>query len=255
MTDREDLVAALLNDSTNVFVLSGAGISTESGIPDFRGPQGLFTRFPEASRMFELDAYVGDPEVRRAAWRVRSQPDMWNAEPNAGHEAVARWEGAGRAVTVATQNIDGLHIRAGSSEVLELHGTFWESQCLSCEERRPIAETLDRVRAGDEDPMCLRCGGILKSATVSFGQMLDPDVMAAAANAAVECDLALVIGSSLTVQPAASLCAVAADSAPLVIINAEATPYDDLAEVTISTPIGQTLTRITSRLGLGAAAR
>jgi NAD-dependent deacetylase len=178
--------AGMLGEADSVFVLSGAGMSTESGIPDFRGPNGLWTKHPEAMKMFDLDHYVSSPEVRRAAWQVRRQGALLQARPNAGHRALVDWE-AQRHVTIATQNIDGLHQRAGSSHVWELHGTVWQTMCLSCDERTPVAETFARLDAGEQDPPCLGCGGILKSATVAFGQSLDPAVVSAAVAAAQGC--------------------------------------------------------------------
>lgn len=242
-------VAGLVSTAARVFVLAGAGMSTESGIPDFRGPDGLWTKHPDAMRMFDLNAYRSDPAVRRAAWQVRREGAIRTAAPNSGHRSLAAWEAAGRQVSIATQNIDGLQQRAGSTAVMELHGTFWESMCLSCGRRRPVEETFERLDAGDPDPMCLVCGGILKSATVAFGQQLDPATLQRAVTAARDCDVALAIGSSLSVQPAASLCDVAvAASAPLVIINGEPTAYDPLAAVLINDRIGPTLTRITAAL-------
>ena len=225
-------------------------MSTESGIPDFRGPNGLWTKHPEAMKMFDLASYRADPAVRKAAWRVRHDGGILQAEPNDGHSAVAAWETDQRRLTVATQNIDGLQQRANSAtEVLELHGTFWQSMCLSCDERRPIQDTFARLEDGETDPDCESCGGILKSATIAFGQNLDADVMADAAAAAQACDLAVAIGSTLSVQPAASLCSVAmAGGAPLVIINAEATDYDSFATLVLRGRIGETLQRVNQRL-------
>jgi NAD-dependent deacetylase len=227
-----------------VTVLTGAGISTDSGIPDFRGPNGLWTRNPAAERLSSYDDYVRDAEVRRRAWQARKDHPAWTAEPNDGHRALVDLERSGRLLALVTQNIDGLHQRAGSSpeKVIEVHGTMWWVQCLSCEVRTPMAETLARVEAGEDDPPCAVCGGILKSATISFGQRLDNDVLEAAAIAAHDCDLFLAIGSSLTVRPAAGLCEVAVDAdARLVVINAQPTPYDDLADVVLRQPIGEIL--------------
>ena len=234
----------MLEQATAVTVLTGAGISTDSGIPDFRGPNGVWTRDPAAERLSSYDDYVRDPEVRRRAWQSRKTHPAWTAQPNDGHHALVDLERAGRLRALVTQNIDGLHQRAGSSQekVIEVHGTIWAVQCLSCGERSPMADVLARVDAGEDDPACLRCGGILKSATISFGQRLDNDVIDAAGTAAHECDLFLAIGSSLTVRPAAGLCDVAVDAgAPLVVINAQPTPYDDLADVVLREPIGEIL--------------
>lgn len=233
-----------------VAVLTGAGISTDSGIPDFRGPQGLWTRDPGAERLSTYQAYVADPALRRRSWRARLTHPAWSATPNAAHQALAKLAGA-MDTTVITQNIDGLHQRAGSppERVLELHGTMFDVTCVSCAVRSPMAEALDRVRAGEPDPACARCGGILKSATVMFGQALDRQVLAAAVSAASACDLMIAIGSTLTVEPAASLCAVAAEGgARLVVVNRDPTPYDVLATEVIREPIGAAVPRITAEL-------
>lgn len=230
------MVRDWLAAASSITVLSGAGLSTPSGIPDFRGPQGLWTQQPESQRLFSLSAYVSDPEVRRASWRNRRAHAAWTARPNAAHRALVDLERSGRLAAIATQNIDGLHQAAGSSAslVLELHGTLWQAVCLACQRRTPMAAELDRVDAGDPDPACRRCGGLLKSATVSFGQSLDRNVLAAARAAAERSDLFLAIGSSLSVQPAAGLCQVAVDAgARLVVLNAQPTPYDGLAQLRI----------------------
>ncbi len=231
-----------LTEADSVTVLTGAGISTDSGIPDFRGPSGLWTRDPEAAKLVTLDAYVSDPAVRRRAWASRREHPAWHAEPNAGHRALADLERSGKLRAVVTQNIDGLHQRAGSEAVIELHGTLSEVQCLSCDDRGPMSGALERVDAGEPDPPCRKCGGILKSATISFGQALDPDVLRQAATAAATCDLFVAVGSSLTVQPAAGLVEIAARAgARVVIVNAEPTPYDSLANAVIREPIGEVL--------------
>ena len=233
--------------ATAIAVLAGAGMSTASGIQDFRGPQGLWTQRPEAQRLFSLDAYVSDAEVRRTSWGTRREHPAWTAQPNAGHRALVDLERAGRLVSVATQNIDGLQQAAGSRRVLELHGTIRETVCLTCGDRRPTAEALDRVVAGEADPPCLVCGGILKTATISFGQQLDRRVLLAAHGAAQSCDLYLAVGSTLTVHPAAGLCEVAVEhGARLVIVNDAETPYDDIAAVRLDGRIEQVLPEIVS---------
>ncbi len=237
-------VAAWLRAASAVTVLTGAGISTESGIPDFRGPQGVWTLNPGAQRMFDLEAYRTDPELRRQAWRNRRAHPAWTARPNAGHRALVDLERSGRLLAVVTQNIDGLHQRAGNdpARVLEVHGTIHEVKCLGCGRRQPTQAALARVEAGEEDPACTACGGVLKTATISFGQALRREVLAAAIAAAREAELFLAVGSSLTVLPAASLAEIAARSgARLVVVNAEATPYDALASATIRSPIGSVL--------------
>jgi len=231
--------------------LTGAGISTDSGIPDFRGPAGVWTRDPGAARMFTLDAYLTDPEVRRRAWRNRREHAAWSAQPNAGHRALVDLERAGRLHAIITQNIDGLHQRAGSSaeRVIEIHGTLFEVECLSCAERTPMAAALERVAAGEPDPPCRRCGGILKAATISFGQPLDEGTFRRAVAAASVADLLLAVGTSLTVQPAAGLVEYAARAgARIVIINAQPTPYDRLADAVLREPIGQALPALVATL-------
>jgi NAD-dependent deacetylase len=225
-------------------VLSGAGISTESGIPDFRGPNGLWTRDPGSERMSSLPAYRDDPQVRLRSWQARLAHPVWAAEPNAAHRALVTLEAAGRLHAILTQNIDRLHQRAGSDPdlVVELHGSMFDTVCLSCGDRRPMRAALDRVEAGEADPPCLVCGGILKSATVSFGQPLDAGVLARAREAAVTCDLMLVVGSSLAVQPAAGLVGLAARAgATVVICNGSATPYDTLAAFVLRDRLGSVL--------------
>lgn len=238
------------NDVAVLTVLTGAGVSTDSGIPDFRGPKGLWTRDPAAERMSTFAAYVGDQAVRRRSWQARLKHPAWSAVPNDAHKALAR---IGEVVDtwVITQNIDGLHQRGGtaSDRVLELHGTMFGVVCVGCDDRTEMEAALDRVRSGEADPACLRCGGILKSATVMFGQTLDPAVLAKAVHAAQHCDLMLAIGSTLTVEPAASLCAVAvAFGASLVVVNRDQTPYDEMATEVISEPIGVAVPRIADLL-------
>jgi len=246
-TNLVDVVAGWLRAARAVTVLTGAGISTDSGIPDFRGPQGVWTTNPGAQAMFTLQNYVADPEVRRRAWQTRLDHAAWTAAPNPGHVALVALERAGRLHTIVTQNIDGLHQRAGSSpeEVVEIHGTIHEVRCLSCDRSGPMIATLDRVRAGEADPPCEACGGILKSATVSFGQQLVPEVLRRAQDAADSCDLLLAVGTSLTVHPAAGLARRAATrGARLVIINADPTPYDGLAHALLRAPISEVLPQV-----------
>ena len=247
----------MLDRARVVTVLTGAGISTDSGIPDFRGPNGVWTKDPSAERMATIDVYVSDPEVRRRSWRTRLESPTWQARPNAGHRALVELERQGRLDTLATQNIDGLHHAAGShpAKVVELHGTMRETVCLRCGDRLPMSVTLDRVRAGDEDPHCLAvgragdaaapCGGLLKSATISFGQNLVVEDLERAERAALRCDVLLAVGSSLTVHPAAARGpAAAASGAAVVIVNAEPTPYDRLAAALVRDPISDALPRL-----------
>jgi NAD-dependent deacetylase len=234
----------LVAKAERIAVLTGAGISTASGIPDFRGPQGVWTKNPAAQLMFDIDEYVASAAVRTEAWKFRLAAPTWTAEPNAGHRALVDLERQGRLTGLITQNIDGLHQKAGSSPALvhELHGTIWSVDCLNCGRRIPMAEVLPRLEAGDEDPACEVCGGILKSATVSFGQSLDQAVLDAAVAATEQADLFIAIGTSLQVYPAAGLCDVALSAgADLLILNAEPTPYDELAAAVLRTPIEQSL--------------
>jgi NAD-dependent deacetylase len=225
-----------LRASRTTVVLTGAGVSTDSGIPDFRGPNGIWTREPSAERLSNIGYYIADPAVRRESWRRRVDHPAWEARPNDAHRALAAMEAAGRLHLLVTQNIDGLHLAAGSSpdRVVEIHGSIRDSLCLGCGDRRPMAEALDRVRGGEPDPACLACGGILKSATVSFGQNLDPALLARAEEAAAGCDLFLAAGTSLSVYPVAKLPELAlAFGARLVIVNAEPTHLDERADAAL----------------------
>jgi len=255
-TDRaEDVLAArdLVGGASRVVVLTGAGISTDSGIPDFRGPKGLWTKDPVAEKMATLQYYVEDPEVRRRAWRNRLESPTFSAEPNEGHRALVTLERTGRLHTIVTQNIDGLHQEAGTdpARVVEIHGTMREAACLRCGARSPMPEVLERVRAGEEDPTCAAeagggvCGGMLKSATISFGQNLVPEDLQRSEDAALACDLLLAVGTSLVVYPAAGLVPLARrGGAALVIVNAEETPFDDLADVVLRGSISDVLPRL-----------
>jgi NAD-dependent deacetylase len=227
--------------------LTGAGVSTDSGIPDFRGPQGVWTRDPTAERLATLETYLEEPAVRRRAWQNRVSSPVWAAKPNAGHEALVELERQGKLDTLITQNTDGLHQLAGSDPalVVEIHGTMRDIVCTACGDRGPAESTLDRVRQGEDDPACLHCGGILKSATISFGQSLDPDTILRAEMAARSCDVFLAVGTSLSVYPAAGLVPSAHESgARVVIVNAEPTPFDDLAAAVVHGPISAVLPEI-----------
>lgn len=237
---------------TLVAILSGAGISTDSGIPDYRGPNGLWRRDPEAEKLVTYDYYMADPEIRRRSWQMRRSSPTWRAEPNAAHRTVAELEQRpGFAVRVITQNVDGLHQQAGmpGRKVLELHGTSRSVVCTTCHARSSMEDALARVEAGEEDPPCLACGGILKSATVMFGQRLDPVVLGEAMAIAKASEVFIAVGTSLQVQPAASLAGVAAEhGARLVIVNAEPTPYDEQADELVREPIGTSLPALLERL-------
>ncbi|MFE7412582.1 SIR2 family NAD-dependent protein deacylase [Streptomyces laurentii] len=236
---------------TIVAILTGAGISTDSGIPDYRGPDGLWRRDPEAERLVTYGPYMSDPEIRRRSWRMRLDGPVLRARPNAAHLAIAAYEKTGNALRVITQNVDGLHQAAGvpARKVFELHGSARSVVCTACQARSSMAEALERVKAGEADPPCRECGGILKSATVMFGEHLDPEVLARAMAVAKAAEVFLAVGSSLQVQPAASLAGLAAEAgARLIIVNAEPTPYDPLAHEIVREPIGTALPALLDRL-------
>jgi len=240
-------VRGWIDAARRIVVLTGAGISTDSGIPDFRGPQGVWTRNPEAEKMATIQHYVADPEVRKRSWKSRLDSPALGAEPNAGHKALVALEQRGTLDTLITQNIDGLHQKAGSSpaRVIEIHGTAREVVCLQCGERAPMERALARVRAGEADPPCRTCGGILKSATISFGQGLVQDDLRRAGDAAQRCDLMLAIGTKLSVYPIAGVVPVAKEAgARVVIVNAEPTEMDALADAVLRGSISALLPRL-----------
>lgn len=249
MDERETIeqVAGWLRDARSVVVLTGAGISTESGIPDFRGPQGVWTRDPAAERRANIGYYMANRDARVASWKSRATSPFAAAEPNAGHFALAELERKGRLDLLVTQNIDSLHIKAGNSleRLVEIHGTVRDFVCMGCGERGPIERVLARVEAGEEDPPCRTCGGILKSATISFGQNLVPEDLDRSSKAAAKCDLFLAVGTSLGVYPAAYLPGYAIENgARLVIVNAQETPYDAQASAVLRGAIGAVLPAI-----------
>lgn len=232
-----------------ITALTGAGVSTSAGIPDFRGPNGLWTRNPAAQRLSDIDSYVSDPSVREEAWRSRAEHPAWHASPGAAHRAFVDLDGAGRLRSVLTQNIDELHQRAGldRDKVVELHGSMFGIICLDCGATGTMRQALERVAEGEPDPPCRACGGILKSATISFGQALDPEVVRAAQRATLDCELFLAAGTTLTVQPAAGLAEMAVRAgAELVICNAEPTPYDELASAVVRGPLDEVLPELLS---------
>ncbi|MYR60569.1 NAD-dependent deacetylase, partial [Streptomyces sp. SID625] len=239
-----------------VALLSGAGISTDSGIPDYRGPNGVWRKDPEAEKLVTYTYYMGDPEIRRRSWQLRRKNRALTAEPNAAHRAVAELERAGVPVRVITQNVDGLHQLAGmpARKVLELHGSVRSVVCTRCHARGSMADALARVEAGEDDPPCRECGGILKSATVMFGERLDPVVLGEAVAITKACQVFIAVGTSLQVQPAAGLAALAAEhGARLVIVNAEPTPYDGIADEVVREPIGTALPALLAALRDGGA--
>jgi len=237
----------LVQAAEAVAVLTGAGISTDSGIPDFRGPNGVWTKNPAAEKAATLQNYLADPEVRKQAWRNRLESPAWTAQPNSGHRALVDLERQGKLHTLITQNIDGLHQAAGSEPdlVVEVHGTIREVGCMNCGERAPMERVLDRVRAGEADPECRTCGGILKSATISFGQSLVADDLGRAERAARECDLLLAVGSTLAVYPICDVVPIARRlGASVIIVNAEPTQFDDLADAVVRGSISEVLPEI-----------
>jgi NAD-dependent deacetylase len=239
-----DTVRRWVGDAERIVALTGAGISTDSGIPDFRGPQGVWTKNPLAEKLSNIHYYMADPEVRKASWQARMDHVAWNARPNAGHLALAALERRGKLHTLITQNIDELHQMAGNSQdkVLEVHGTMRKVVCMSCGMTAPMQKALDRVRAGEDDPPCRDCGGILKSATISFGQALVPEVIDGAMRAAQQADLFLSIGTSLQVYPIAGIVPLAREvGAKIVILNAEPTPFDDIADAVFRESISKVL--------------
>lgn len=247
MDTQLETAAAWVERSRRIVALTGAGISTESGIPDFRGPKGVWTQNPKAEKLSDIRYYMSDPEVRRLAWQQRVTHPAWQAKPNAGHMALVSLEQRGSLHTLITQNIDGLHQRAGNlpEKVVEVHGTMHDVVCMQCGWRGPMQETLLRVRAGEEDPACRNCGGILKSATISFGQALVPEVIDRAMRAAGECDLLLAIGTSLNVYPVANTVPLAKSAgAKVVILNGEPTPMDGVADAVLRGSIGEVLPRL-----------
>ena len=242
-----DTVTKWIDDAQRIVVITGAGISTDSGIPDFRGPQGVWTKNPEAEKMSNIHYYVTDAEVRKKAWRYRMENRMWLREPNPGHLACVRLEHREKLLLLVTQNVDGLHLKSGTSpaRLVEIHGTMREVVCLDCGERAPIERALARVEAGEDDPPCRSCGGILKTATISFGQGLVPGDMERASRAARSCDLMLAVGSTLSVYPAAGVVPLAKEhGARVVIVNAEPTAMDTHADAILRGSITEILPQI-----------
>jgi NAD-dependent deacetylase len=239
-----DKVRSWIVNAERVVALTGAGISTDSGIPDFRGPQGVWTKNPLAEKMSDIRYYVADPEVRKLSWQSRLASPAWTARPNTGHLALAALEKRGKLHALITQNIDGLHQRAGipTEKVIEVHGTLQYAMCLSCNWRDDMQLVLARVRAGEADPECTECGGILKSDTISFGQALVPEVIDRAMQVAREADVLLAVGSTLQVYPVAGAVPLAKQAgAKLVILNAQATQFDGIADAVLNTSIGEAL--------------
>jgi NAD-dependent deacetylase len=244
VTSDLDEVRARVDGAERLVILTGAGISTDSGIQDFRGPNGLWTKDPAAEKRATLQHYVGDPEVRRASWRYRLDAPFFRAEPNRGHRAVAERARRRGLHALITQNVDGLHQAAGLDpwKVIEVHGTVHEWGCLACDAGGPIQDALDRVRAGEEDPPCPECGGIIKTRTISFGQNLVPEVIERAFQVAQECDVLLCVGSTLGVYPVAGVVPEAKrNGARVFILNSHPTEMDGLADAIVRASISDVL--------------
>ena len=234
----------MIADASRITVLTGAGISTDSKIPDYRGPNGVWTKNPGAEKASNLQTYVAEPEVRKAAWRVRLDSPIWDARPNAGHHALLRLEQNEKLELLVTQNVDGLHAKAGSdpTRLVEVHGSVRQVVCLGCDYSDPMHVALDRVRAGEEDPSCLHCDGILKSSTISFGQSLIEHDLVRADRGAKTCDLLLAVGSTLAVGPINGMVPVAKHSgAKIVILNGGPTDMDHYADVIVNASISDAL--------------
>jgi NAD-dependent deacetylase len=243
-----------LRHARRILVFTGAGISTESGIPDFRGPNGVWkTTDPQR---YTIQSYVSDRSVRVERWRSRLEGRFSDAQPNAAHLAVTRLQRGGLAPVVVTQNIDGLHQMAGTVNVIELHGTSSEAMCLDCGRRMPIEVALDRVREGDEDPHCELCGGLLKTATISFGQAMVVADMERAIEEARLCDVCLTVGSTLSVWPAASVPVEAVrNGGRLVIVNEGVTDLDGMASLILAGRAGTVVTELVAALLAGEDSR
>jgi len=226
---------ALIRSSRRILAFTGAGVSTPSGIPDFRSPGGVWSRFQPVT----IQEFMASDEGRRRYWEMRRLmwPDFVRARPNVVHEALARLEGDGRLLGVVTQNIDGLHQLGGCRKVVELHGTNRRVECMSCHHEADMAAVQATLLQG-EVPSCAVCGGWLKAATISFGQALRPEVLREAFGLAASCDLLLALGSSLVVYPAAALPEAARDAgAKVILVNRDATPLDHIAQVRIHGPL------------------
>jgi NAD-dependent deacetylase len=236
-----------VNGAQRVVVLTGAGISTDSGIPDFRGPEGGWTKNPKAEAQSTLQHYLADPQVRAAVWQERLHSPVWAAQPNRGHRALVALEQRGKLHALITQNIDELHGMAGNSadRIIEVHGSMRRVMCWGCGVRTPMQAVLERVQDGEADPACRACGGILKSDTISFGQMLVPEVIERAMAAVDDAQVLLAVGSTLKVFPIAGAVPHAREvGARVVIVNDQPTPMDEMADAVIRTPIGEALPAI-----------
>lgn len=239
--------AELIKETERITAFTGAGISTESGLADFRSPGGLWDRY----RIVTYPEFLASHEARIEYWSMRCEliPTLLKARPNPAHEALAELERIGKLTGVITQNIDGLHQEAGSNRVIELHGTNRSAACLNCGRQWPIEDIQLRLEGGDFDPHCPTCDGLIKPETVSFGQSMPADALDDAHNLAEDCDLMLMIGSSLEVHPAASIPPYAnQNGAQLIFINRTETPYDELAEIICRESAGEFMMLILDEL-------
>ena len=249
MTEDAAALARLIGESRRIVIFTGAGISTESGIPDFRSPGGIWTRMQPIS----FQDYLADPDARRLSWQRRLEmEETWRTvKPNSGHQAIAELVTSGKASHVITQNIDGLHQQSGvpDEKLIELHGSTRYAKCLDCDTRIEVADILLHFAEHGEAPVCARCGGLVKTATISFGQPMPEGEMARSEAAVKACDLMLVLGSSLTVYPAAGFPLLAKRmGAGLAIVNREETPLDPGADLVINAEIGPTLSLVIDAL-------
>ncbi len=250
LSDAREIISA----AKRILVLSGAGISTASGIPDFRGPEGVWTKDPHAEMLSNFDVWKTNAEIRKKAWQSRLERRGVIYAPNAGHFAINDLQRRGALLLLVTQNIDGLHHAAGTSSelIVEIHGAARDSYCVRCEHREPIGATLDRVALGDLDPHCIQrvretlCNGVLKSATISFGQSLVAPDLQRANEAAQQCDLLVAVGTTLAVYPVAGLVPTAQRShARVIIVNGAPTALDDAADVVVGGDISEVLAQLT----------
>lgn len=241
-------VAGWIRSARSTVALTGAGMSTESGIPDFRGPDGVWTRDPRAERLSNIGYYVADAAVRRESWVRRLEHPAWGAEPNAAHRALAALEAAGRLELLVTQNIDGLHQIAGSKHVVELHGHLRTASCLECGHQTTLDEVWPLAEQG-QVARCETCGGLMKPDVILFGEPLPYDALRAAQEAALFCDVLISIGTSLEVEPASDLPHLARRSGSrVIIINRQPTIADKIADVTIHDDVATVLPAIVRAL-------
>lgn len=253
MSNLVERAAEVLGASEQILVFSGAGLSTESGIPDFRGPDGLWTKVDPDD--FTIERYVVNRDLRVQGWRMHLDGELWGArstvQPNTGHTAIVRLHEGGRLAGVVTQNVDGLHYKSGLSDdmVAELHGNVRNSHCLSCGTRWPTETVLEWVEAGAEDPTCPECGGMVKTDTIMFGEMLPDEEVRQASMFLAIADAVLVVGSTVSVWPAADIVMRAAtQTKPIVVINKGETEVDHLAAVKLDAGIGEVLPSLVDRI-------